>query len=43
MLAELSSEGTAQAGMDGDLEPGSGKKLQENVEEALDRAKESSA
>ncbi len=43
MLAEaLSREGAPQAGMDGDLEPGSGKKLQENVEEALDRARESS-
>jgi ribonuclease E len=43
LAGEPSSESTAQAGMDGDLEPGSGKKLQENVEEALDRAKESSA
>jgi ribonuclease E len=34
----LSNEGAAQAGMNGELEPGSGKKLQRNVEEALDRA-----
>jgi ribonuclease E len=39
VLAEaLSNDGAAQSGMDGDLEPRSGKKLQENVEEALDRA-----
>jgi ribonuclease E len=39
VLAEaFSNEGAPQAGMDGDLEPGSGKKLQENDEEALDRA-----
>jgi hypothetical protein len=44
VLAEaLSKDGATQSGMDGDLEPGSGKKLQENVEEALDRAQESSA
>jgi ribonuclease E len=34
----LSNGGATQSGMDGDLEPRSGKKLQENVEEALDRA-----
>jgi ribonuclease E len=39
VLAEaLSNDGATQSGMDGDLEPSSGKKLQENVEEALDRA-----
>src|SRR6185312_16242544 len=39
VLAEaLSGDSTTQAGMDGGLEPGSGKKLQKNVEEALDRA-----
>jgi ribonuclease E len=44
VLAEaLSGDSAPQAGMDGDLEPGSGKKLQENVEEALGRADDSSA
>src|SRR6185437_4465386 len=39
VLAEaLSSDGATQAGMDGGLEPGSGRKLQKNVEQALDRA-----
>ena len=39
VLAEaLSNERTPQQGMDGELSPGSGKKLQENVEEALQRA-----
>jgi ribonuclease E len=39
VLAEaLSHDGATQAGMDGGLEPGSGRKLQKNVEEALDRA-----
>ena len=39
VLAEaLSNERAPQQGMDGDLSPGSGKKLQENVEEALQRA-----
>jgi hypothetical protein len=39
----LSGESSAQAGMGGELEPGSGKKLQRNVEEALERANESPA
>ncbi len=39
----LSGENAPQSGMEGDLEPGSGKKLQENVEEALERAEDSSA
>jgi superfamily II DNA or RNA helicase len=44
VLAEaLSSDSAPQSGMDGDLEPGSGKKLQENVEEALERAEDSSS
>jgi ribonuclease E len=44
VLAEaLSNEAAPQSGMDGDLEPGSGKKLQENVEEALERAEDSSS
>jgi ribonuclease E len=34
----LSNDGATQAGMDGELEPGSGRKLQKNVEQALDRA-----
>jgi ribonuclease E len=39
VLAEaLSSQKTPQQGMDGELSAGSGKKLQENVEEALQRA-----
>jgi hypothetical protein len=39
VLAEaLSNEKAPQQGMDGELEPGSGKRLQENVEEALERA-----
>ncbi len=39
VLAEaLSNERTPQQGMDGELSAGSGKKLQENVEEALQRA-----
>ncbi len=39
VLAEaLSNEKTPQQGMDGELSAGSGKKLQENVEEALQRA-----
>jgi hypothetical protein len=39
VLAEaLSNEKAPQQGMDGELSPGSGKKLQENVEEALQRA-----
>ncbi len=39
VLAEaLSNEKTPQQGMDGGLSAGSGKKLQENVEEALQRA-----
>ncbi len=39
VLAEaLSNERTPQQGMDGGLSAGSGKKLQENVEEALQRA-----
>jgi hypothetical protein len=39
VLAEaLSNEKTPQQGMDGELSAGSGKKLQENVEEALKRA-----
>jgi ribonuclease E len=37
----LSKEAAPQSGMDGDLEPGSGKKLQRNVEEALERAEDS--
>jgi ribonuclease E len=44
VLAEaLSNKPTRQAGGNGELEPKSGKKLQENVEEALDRAEDSSA
>ncbi len=39
----LSSDNAPQSGMDGDLEPGSGKKLQANVEEALERAEDSSS
>jgi ribonuclease E len=42
LAGALSGESAPQAGMDGDLEPGSGKKLQENVEEALHRAEDSS-
>jgi ribonuclease E len=39
VLAEaFSNDKAPQQGMDGDLEPGSGKKLQRNVEDALDRA-----
>jgi hypothetical protein len=39
VLAEaLSNEKAPQQGMDGELSAGSGKKLQENVEEALERA-----
>ena len=44
VLAEaLSGKSAPQAGIDGDLEPGSGRKLQENVEEALERADDSAA
>jgi ribonuclease E len=44
VLAEaLSNEAAPQAGGNGELEPGSGKKLQRNVEEALDRAADSPA
>jgi ribonuclease E len=39
VLAEaLSNEKAPQQGMDGELEPGSGKRLQRNVEDALERA-----
>jgi ribonuclease E len=39
VLAEaLSNEHTPQSGGNGDLDPGSGRKLQRNVEEALERA-----
>jgi ribonuclease E len=39
VLAEaLSNEKAPQQGMNGELEPGSGKKLQRNVEDALERA-----
>ncbi len=44
VLAEaLSNEAAPQSGMDGELEPRSGKRLQENVEEALERAEDSSS
>ncbi|HEY5193428.1 MAG TPA: DEAD/DEAH box helicase family protein [Solirubrobacteraceae bacterium] len=44
VLAEaLSNETAPQSGGDGELEPGSGKKLQRNVEDALDRAEDSPA
>ena len=44
VLAEaLSNEAAPQAGGNGELEPGSGRKLQRNVEEALDRAEDSPA
>jgi ribonuclease E len=44
VLAEaLSNESTAQSGGNGGLDAGSGRKLQENVEEALERAEDSSA
>jgi ribonuclease E len=42
LTGAFSGESAPQSGMDGDLEPGSGKKLQENVEEALHRAEDSS-
>jgi len=42
VLAEaLSNEKVQQPGAGGELEPGSGKKLQQNVEVALDRAEDS--
>ncbi|MFZ1155468.1 MAG: hypothetical protein WAN93_11240, partial [Solirubrobacteraceae bacterium] len=42
VLAEaLSNERVQQPGGNGELEPGSGKKLQRNVEEALERAEDS--
>jgi ribonuclease E len=44
VLAEaLSNESVQQPGGNGELEPGSGKKLQRNVEEALERAEDSPA
>jgi ribonuclease E len=44
VLAEaLSNESVPQPSGNGELEPGSGKKLQRNVEEALERAEESPA
>jgi ribonuclease E len=39
----LSNERTSRSGANGGLDAGSGKKLQENVEEALERAEDSSA